>query len=207
MKIENQRFGIASQCEQKYSQYDLLGKELCIHHPDLMDMIRTSGGISFSKGLFRIHSFGSVYKWTQIATNFFPDLSGEVLCFAYDWLGRQFGVGVGKRKGMILLLDPATGEFFELKQSISGFFEEDLQEYFGDTLETDVFNRLIPSLAPAIDCGECIGYKKPLVLGGGGHTLNFEVMDMEVYWEFMRQIILKIRNLPIGTKIGKIEFD
>jgi hypothetical protein len=38
-------------------------------------------------------------------------------------------------------------------------------------------------------------FKQPLSLGGADEVSNYEVTDMEVYWEINRQIFLQIRNL------------
>jgi len=55
--------------------------------------------------------------------------------------------------------------------------------------------------------GECIGHKVPLFLNGSDTIDNYEVTDMEVYWELQCQVYSQIKNLPPGTKINSIKFE
>jgi hypothetical protein len=48
---------------------------------------------------------------------------------------------------------------------------------------------------------ECVGYRKPLFLGGADNLTNVEMLDLDVYWTLTAQLIAKTRGLPAGTKI------
>ncbi len=52
--------------------------------------------------------------------------------------------------------------------------------------------------------GICVGYKKPLFLGGSDTTDNLELAKLEVYWEISAQLLNKTRDLPIGTHVNNI---
>ncbi|MFM9988635.1 T6SS immunity protein Tdi1 domain-containing protein [Flavobacterium sp.] len=49
------------------------------------------------------------------------------------------------------------------------------------------------------------GYKKYPILGGEYLLENFELTDFEVHFEISGQIYKQVKDLPIGTKINKIE--
>jgi hypothetical protein len=48
----------------------------------------------------------------------------------------------------------------------------------------------------SINYKECIGYKVPLFLGGKDTTDNFEIADLEVYWEITCQLYHQVKDLP-----------
>jgi hypothetical protein len=50
-------------------------------------------------------------------------------------------------------------------------------------------------------------YKKLPVLGGDYSADNFEVTDIEVHFCFAGQIHEQVKDLPPGTKIGKVNFN
>jgi hypothetical protein len=53
----------------------------------------------------------------------------------------------------------------------------------------------------------CIGYKKPLFLGGVDWIENLETIDMDVYWTVTAPIIAKAIQVGIGGVIGRIEIE
>jgi hypothetical protein len=162
------------------------------------------GGMSIENGLFRIHTFGSSYVWTEYIYNYFDKYKGKVYPFGYDWMGRQFVVSLSDRN-KIYMLDPATGEDFEMEQSVEGFLNDDVVNYQEETFNKDFFNNLLIDKKQNLGFDQCFGFIKPLFLGGKDEMNNYEVTDMEVYWEFNYQIFLKIRNLPPGAKINEIK--
>lgn len=53
---------------------------------------------------------------------------------------------------------------------------------------------------------QCIGYKKPLFLGGTDGIDNLEVSDLDVYWHLMGQLIAYAKGAAPGTPtvIGRV---
>lgn len=163
------------------------------------------GGASFDDGLYRIHTSLSSKYWANIVGKYFQKYVGKIVPFAYDWLGRQFALDTS-RKGLILMLDPATAEDFELQEDISTFHNQTLVEK-DSVLSESLFKETLNSLGvKSINYKECVGYKVPLFLGGADAIDNYEVVDLEVYWEIACQIYHRIKDLPPGTKINSINF-
>lgn len=170
----------------------------------LNDLFTEFGGNTYEGGIFRVHNFGSSFFWTHTIKNYFKDQNSiEFNCFGFDWMGRQYGIDA--TNALILMFDPATGEKFELEQSINGFFNIDLVEYKSDTLASDTFYHLEGLHNNNLPFSKCLGFKKPLFLGGEDSLENYELVDMEVFWELSYQLYCKAKGLPVGTIIEKID--
>jgi hypothetical protein len=52
---------------------------------------------------------------------------------------------------------------------------------------------------------ECLSFKKPPVLGGQLEPDNFETCDVLVHFSIAGQIHRQVKDLPPGTKIGRLE--
>ena len=138
----------------------------------------------------------------------FPEFSDRAVPFARDWLGRHFAVDRGRRAGSasaLLLLEPGSGEVFEIDGSLEQFFNVDLVEAPDTYLESELFELWRASGGEAPGVGECVGFKVPLFLGGAGSVDNLELSDVEIYWELCAQLRAAIRGLPAGSKIGSVE--
>ncbi len=173
---------------------------------ELSVLFKEYGGATFEYGLIRIHNSGSSYYWTEICSNYFNFEKERMHCFAFDWLGRNYAIDL-KKKNTILMLDYATGEYFELEQTIERFFSEDLVDYRSDTLSEDTFNLIRKRDNKEVKFDSCYSFKIPLFLGGEDETCNYEIADMAVCWEINYQLYLKVSNLPPNQVIGKISFD
>lgn len=137
-----------------------------------------------------------------MAFEYFKKFKGNSYCFAFDWVGRQYAVNYSDGKTLILLLDPATVEVFELEADIQSFLNEETDDFKNGHLEIEKFNTLSKKIAPNLKFSQCIGFKKFLFLGGKDELDNFEVSDMEVYWELSYQVYVKTRDLPPGTIVN-----
>ena len=165
------------------------------------------GGCSFNLGLYRTHNFNSSLRWAINISDFFPKYKHKIIPFGYDWVGRQFAIDTQK-KGVIYMFDPATAEDFELEQSLAQFHNEDLVYDRETTLAEQTFIEVLKILnIKEVDYDACAGYKIPLFLGGMDDIKNYELSEIEVYWEIQRQIYMQIKDLPPGTKINSIKFD
>lgn len=187
-------------------KYNVKFEEEYCKNLDLLVFFDNYGGSSYNKGIFKIHSKSSSYYWTNIVTEFFPKYKDKICCFAFDWMGRQYALDLNDINKNYLF-DPATGEDFELQQSLNGFFNEELVDYRDETLVPDdftfVMNKLRIDILPS---DKCIGYKKLLFLGGKDDLENSEIIDMDLYWDLNYQIYSKIHKMHEGSIIDKIKY-
>lgn len=168
-----------------------------------VELISKEGGTIFENGIFRIHTFESSLHWALLLERYFADNKRNVYPFAFDWMGRHFCIN--DKNNIIYMFDSAMFEVFTLDRSIDAFFNEDLVEDADDLLNATLFMNACQSLQiKELKFDRCIGYKVPLYLGGKDEISNWEILDMEVYWDFMHQIYIQVKDLPDGTKIDKI---
>jgi hypothetical protein len=176
--------------------------------PGISDFLGQFAGTSFNKGLYRIHEINEMRQWTATVGEAFPDFGSRIFCFSYDWLGRHFAIDGRRRQNgecLILMLEPGTGQSLEIPATFRDFHDTELVEYQDAALAAD-FQRAWLAAGGAIPSpSECVGYKKPLFLGGVDALENLELTDMDVYWSVCAQLLAKVRNLPPGTKIGKVD--
>ena len=174
---------------------------------DLKALFLECGGVSVSSGLYRVHSFKTSIHWSQILNRIFRNYNGEIIPFGYDWLGRQY-CKLSSQNNVIAMFDPATIEGYQLAGNIVSFHEKDLVFERDETVSENTFYSLLKFLAiEALKNSECIGYRVPLLLGGEDKYSNFEITDLEVYWEMQAQINIQIKNLPPNTKISSIKYE
>jgi hypothetical protein len=113
-----------------------------------------------------------------------------------------------KNKGefLLLMLEPGTGQALELPVSFLEFHNKELIEYREAALAADFYDdwRQSGGFPPKFE--QCVGYNKPLFLGGSDSVQNLELVDLDVYWTITAQLLSNIRNLTHGTPIGEIRF-
>jgi hypothetical protein len=162
------------------------------------------GGVSFERGLYRVVRRSYERSWNARIAEAFPEFGHRVTCFAFDWLGRVFAVDPNRLESGqpgIVMFDPGAGEALMIPCSLVSFHEEELIESRDAALAGDFHERWLESggIAPRYD--QCIGYQTPLFLGGADEVGNLEMSDVDVYWHLTAQLILKTRNMPVGTPI------
>lgn len=121
----------------------------------------------------------------------FPCVPESFLPIGRDWPGRMF-IDLGHER-KVLLLDPCTGEIYEIPYSIEDFFNIVLTEELNAALEYERFNSW-KRTGGGLKQGECVGYKIPLVLGGSDDAANQEVCDFKVHWDFLQEITINTRG-------------
>ncbi len=182
----------------------LKAKSVDVFEEDLTQVFHLFGGHTFDGGTLRIHSFWSSLFWTKICTNFFPNYENKIHCFAFDWMGRQYAKM--NSEDLLFMLDPATGQTFELEVSLEAFFNEDLVEYKAATLATADFNELQHIHHFSLPFPMCISFVKPLFLGGDDKDIdNYQLADMEASWELDYQLFCKIKDLPANQLIDNLK--
>ncbi len=174
---------------------------------ELFELMNSFGGSSFNNGLYRIHSFKSSMQWSLLIAEYFNQYNHKIYPFSFDWMGRQFCLSISN-SNTIYMFDPATGEDFELQQTIYSFHNEDLVNDTDDMLAINLFKKVLAFYKiNNIGYNKCMGYKTPLFLGGKDGIENYEIQDMEVYWHITNQLYKQVKDLPGGTKIKNINFN
>lgn len=148
-------------------------------------------------GLYRRHREEDVERFTALAEAAFPDLKGAIRCFGADWLGRQFATDARRVEGgkpQVVLIEPGTGEVLEIPADIDSFHTTILVDEADAAVAEPFYRDWLASggARPAYD--QCIGYIRPLFLGGADDLGNLELSDLDVYWTITGQILTQIRD-------------
>lgn len=155
------------------------------------ELMAIGAGRSFGGGLLRIHDRGDSGRAAELIGEAFPEYQGKVVPIAKDWLGRQFAVpfvGAVPRAGMILLIEPGSGEAFEIDCNLVELFDREMVNDPVTFLAADLFAEWRSVNPGRIPPGKCVGFKAPLFLGGEGNVANLEIVDESVYWSLFGQL-------------------
>jgi hypothetical protein len=188
-------------------QTDEIVKFITENYPALNPVFNKMGGHSFEGGIFRVHTFGSSASWSNLLREYFPECEVNFYCFGYDWMGCMYCYSVDEEP-MVYIFDPGDMESREAPATIDDFFNIDLVEFKDETLML----RKLKSIRKKnniglIEIDKCLGYKESLFLGGEDVDSNFDIWDLEVYWEIQNKIYSKIKDLPDGAEIGELNFE
>jgi hypothetical protein len=162
---------------------------------------------TFLGGAYRLHLSEDIEKFTALAAQAFPDVAERITCFASDWAGRQFATDEArliKGERQILLLEPGTGEALHIPAGLDTFHTGELVQQPDAVAGVSFFHQWLAVGGQAPMYGQCVGYKKPLFLGGEDEVTNLELVDFAIYWVLAAQILEQVRGLPVGTRIGSI---
>jgi hypothetical protein len=174
----------------------------------LTDFMKRYAGQSLNRGLYRVHPVELLDRWTANVLEAFPAFRSRILCFGYDWLGRHFALDRGRLTSgqcEVVMLEPGTGQALEIPAGLAQFHDVELVEHTNEALASDFHESWLASGGQPPGMDQCVGYKKPLFLGGSDTIDNLELSDMEVYWSVCAQLISQIRHMPDGTIIRDID--
>jgi hypothetical protein len=164
----------------------------------------------FLDGAYRLHHTDDVARFTELACEAFPEVADRITCFAADWMGNQFATDearVVNGEHQILLLEPGTGEVLQIPAGLDTFHHDLLLREPDATACHGTFKEWLKAGRKPPTYEQCIGYQRPLFVGGVDDMDNLEVSDFEVYWSICGQLRAQIRDLPVGTKIGAVTID
>lgn len=171
---------------------------------DLIFLWRHFSGRSFNEGLYRVMSNMQQTWSVEFVAVAFPNLANSIICFSYDWLGRLFALDmkrIVRGDQAILMLEPGTGQSLEIPVNLESFHNEELIVNADAALALNFYRNWRTSGGAAPKLGECVGYRKPLFLGGEDSIRNLELTDLEVYWHLSAQLIDQVRGLRPGANI------
>ena len=160
--------------------------------------------VTYLDGAYRLHRPEDVGRFTVLAVEAFPQFADSIECFGADWLGRQFATDqrrVIDGEPQVLMLEPGTGEALEIPVDRVAFHAEELANEPDAAAAYSFFKEWLAAggVRPAYD--QCVGYKRPLYLGGRDDIANLEAVDLEVYWTLSAQTLAHVRGLSVGTRI------
>jgi hypothetical protein len=163
-------------------------------------------GATFGNGIYRVHTVESAAAVLPSVELAHPQMAGRISLFGFDWLGRQYAGPAGGGTGAnVLLFEPGTGDMLEAPATVADFHDVLLAEFGDDVLAEPYFLAWQDATGGApLEFGQCVGYTKPLFLGGADELSNLEVSELEVYWSISAQLWSQIRDLPPGTPVGNI---
>ena len=161
-------------------------------------------------GAYRRHRPEDIVCCTQLAVAAFPEFADRIECFGADWLGRQFATERGRMVGgrpQVLMLEPGTGEVLEITVDLRAFHDEELVQEADAAVAYSFFKQWLEAGGPKPGYDQCVGYKKPLYLGGVDEVTNLELDNFDVYWTISAQLLEQVRRLPVGTRINNISIE
>lgn len=178
--------------------FEVSGKMGTRESDDLIDyFIRRFEGISIKEGLFTVFNTSDLGKWEDNIKLFFYNMSEEFRVFGYDWQGNCYGVvpqylSTGKEN--VIMFEIGTNEILSFNCAFETFVNEFLITHWNEILVPDFFRDWKEKHIERPEYGKCIGYRKPLFLGGEDNIDNLEYSDMDVYWTVLTQVMLSLRR-------------
>lgn len=163
--------------------------------------------MEYLDGAYRLHRREDVARFTALAIEAFPEFVDRIECFGADWLGRQFATD--KRRivdgaPLVLMLEPGTREVLEIPVNRGAFHDDELRNEPDAAAAYSFFQQWLEAGGTRPGYDQCIGYKRPLYLGGADDVSNLSLMDFNVYWTLSAQIIARVREVPVGTPIRDV---
>lgn len=102
------------------------------------------------------------------------------------------------------MLEPGTGEALEIPADFDLFHDVELAQQADAAVAYTFYKQWLAHGGERPQYDQCIGYVRPLYLGGTDDVTNLEVSDLDVYWSLAAQLLAKMRGLPVGTRIGNV---
>ncbi|GAX57814.1 T6SS immunity protein Tdi1 domain-containing protein [Streptomyces olivochromogenes] len=161
------------------------------------ELAELGAGKGFGEGIIRIHSQEESDRAVHFIADEFPEYRGAVVPVAKDWLGRQYAVPIDSsspRTDMVLLMEPGSGEAFEIDCGLIELFDQKMVSDPLTFLAADLFSEWQLEHPEPIQAGKCVGFKVPLFLGGGGTVKNLELTDESVYWNLFGQLRKQVKG-------------
>jgi hypothetical protein len=173
----------------------------------LSEFLAEFGGRSFNKGLLRTLECDEIGHWAELMSAVFPPFYGRVQPFAYNTTGAIFALNITRVRNdipIVTYFDPMLGEAKNVDRTLDQTIEDGFLKSYDRFLGTAFYKDWVKAGGKPPARHQCIGMKVPLFLGGEDSVDNLELIDMDVYWNFLGQILEQTRDLPDGTKISKI---
>jgi hypothetical protein len=172
--------------------------------PGYIALARQVAGLPLCGGLLRIVGSSEGRLASVFVREGFSEFASRAVPFAVDWIGRVVAIDQGRSPGL-LLIEPGSGDVFEIDESFADYFNVDVVDDPDTFLAADLFQDWQSAGGRLPGDGECVGFKVPLFLGGAGAASNLELTDLGVYWSFAAQLRARAQGLPSGARIGVVD--
>jgi hypothetical protein len=168
------------------------------------EFLSAFGGMSFRNSIYRIVKPAEEATWKERVAGPYPEFRARVTCFGFDWMGNVFATDSSRLiegQDGVVMFEPGTGKALNIPSNLETFHEKGLHEFGEAVLAISFYTAWTKAGGAAPNYSQCIGYKKPLFLGGADTVDNLEISDIDVYWHILGQMIRKTRGLPPGTPV------
>jgi hypothetical protein len=170
----------------------------------VQDLLQAIGGLSFNGGLYRTLHLKDVPDWNATIATAWTETAGKVCCFGYDWAGSLFALYRGSN---VLQFSAGDLEMMEIPGDLESFHNKDLVDMAEPALGVAFYEAWKESGGAVPKHDECVGYTKPLFLGGTDWIDNLELIDLDVYWTVSAPVIARARIVGVGGRLGKLEIE
>jgi len=89
------------------------------------------------------------------------------------------------------MLEPGTGEALEIPCNLLTFHDDELIHHAEEALAAGFYAQWLDEGGAMPRYDQCVGYKRPLYLGGNDGVENVELSDLDVHWSLSGQLIEK----------------
>lgn len=166
-------------------------------------LLQILGNTVTAKWAYRIFNIEMAESFTKIVESFFLEYSGRIEVFGWVWNGLLLAEDKNNRE-QVLLFEPESAQVFEIPGNLEYFHNIQIIKNRWPLLREHLYKEWIGKNRSIPNIRECIGYKKPLFLGGMDEVSNLELIDMEVYWSVTWQLWNAVKDLPPGTSIWNV---
>ncbi len=145
----------------------------------------------FANGLYRTMDRQTARTISTYVAMAWPEFDTALAAFAHDWMGRVFCEH--RLIGTVYLAEPGTAEVLEIGLPVLEFHGVEIAKEHDAALASSFYVAWLNSGGAVPTAQQCIGYRKPLFLGGADEIENLELCDLEVYWSLLSQTIARLR--------------
>lgn len=164
--------------------------------PDFVAIIQELGGKIFNDGLYRVYTGAQIEKMTAIICEQFDSVKGQAFAFAADWMGRQFVIDfteIVDGQPTVECFDSATPESFATDQAIIQFHNDSMVNMTDATVDEERFLEWMEQTKTPLAHDQCVGYNRPIFMGGDADFSNMDVTDIEVHITICGQLWREIQ--------------
>ncbi len=185
----------------------IIGREA----PLVTEFMRNRARASYNSGVWRffLPAQANFDYWTSGSAwaRDWPEFAG-IRFFGVDWLGRL--VGVDRRPGRpsgseVVRLEPGYGELALPDGTVEDFIFGHLIEGYNDTLTAGFYEQWLAGRSGGLAPEQCLGYRRPPILGGDDDLDNLEVIDLQVYVSISGQLVSQTSSIPDGAVVDGVD--
>jgi len=184
--------------EQFERYFNIRSKEEIQKDENQIDyFVRSFGGQHLLNGMFTVFKQNDLEKWEKNVKRFFYNLKENFKLFGYDWQGNCYGIILNNATTLnenVVMFEIGTNKILSFSCDFNTFINKTFIDQLNSILVPQFFESAVKLYDDKIGYGKCIGYKRPLFMGGQDIPSNLEYSDMDVYWTVLAQVIESVRR-------------